>query len=131
MKRFNLAVVFICIGWDMYTTIIGTATIFGIDNIYMGVILALVIIFFALNTKPMLNLDIGGGFFAKAVLLITKLIWLIAIVYDFVTSYLGNRFLISRHLHLNNGAIDHITVIIFTLITSGVPVVYSLFKKGE
>ncbi len=81
---FGLALVTL---WDTFTTITGTMSIIGNNNVqlFISILFGVIITSFLLNTMPLLknpkdDLIILGG----------KLLWFLAFGYDLFTSFTGN-----------------------------------------
>ena len=81
--------------WDGFTTVYGTTSILKGDDthqIIAGVLLGAIILVLLYNTPTVLNYkhEVLGA--------VLKILWACAIIYDFITSFIGNQaFLITSN----------------------------------
>lgn len=74
--------------WDAITTIIGTSHILGDSaiQIFISILFGSIISMLLLNTVPIMT-NPRQDLFSLGV----KLLWFLALVYDFYTAYVGNK----------------------------------------
>jgi len=116
MKKFLIIIFALIAVWDAFTTFIG---VFGITEnngqaMIYSVVASVLVFAFMVGTTHILNIEGVAGKFLKV-------FWVIAIVVDFVTSFIGN----SIFLKADNWILWGLLVFITLLTTaSGVIVSY-------
>ena len=121
--------------WDGITTALGVATAIGANDPlgYAACFIAgILVLGFSIFSMPILTFPGLPG-------IILKLVWLIAIIFDFYTAFIGNaKYVVLRSLNTDIGSIFQeldifrlLVVIGLTLIVSFSPIVISILFVQE
>lgn len=124
MRIFLIVVLVAATIWDIFTTGYGTIQVlgFGPAQIAASVLFSALIAAFVLNTSRIMRLKSGFVSF------IAKFFWLIALAYDFYTSWIGNANLVTR----NRGDTQEIILLIgLTLLVIASPILLSSMWGGS
>jgi hypothetical protein len=91
MRIFLLIALSIATLWDAFTTVYGTVLILGDGpvQIVAAILFGVLILGFSLNTTRIFRLK------TSFVVVLTRIFWFIAICYDFYTSWVANRELLT------------------------------------
>jgi hypothetical protein len=111
-----------CATWDTYTTAYGTIAILGgfsFGSIIGGVLTGLVVVAVLYHTFDIFKVQPHGSEFG---VMLVRGLWVICITYDLITSFYGNRVLISS-VQLNLGG--WMVLSCMTLIVTGSTVLAS------
>ena len=118
MRIFLLAALFIATIWDFFTTVYGTFLILGNGPIQLvaSVLFGTMILGFILNTPRIFRMP------ASFVIILTRIFWFIALCYDFYTSWVANRALLTSG---RGGAAESFILIGVTLLVTASPILFS------
>jgi hypothetical protein len=124
MRIFLLIILALASIWDAFTTVYGTIYVLGdgLLQIFAALLFSGLILGFVLNTKRIVRWR--GGFVGGLI----KFFWLIALFYDFFTSWIGNRNLL---LPGESGAAELTILIGMTLLVTASPVLLSTLQQSS
>ena len=119
MQYAFLAVCALAAFWDGVTTVYGTATILGdtamISHIFIGFLFGALILIVLLNTRHIFTRSGAGSEFFR-------IFWTVALVYDTITAWQGNRnFIFPGYLQGQ----QQILLLGLTVMVSGSPILCS------
>ncbi|MCB0167084.1 MAG: hypothetical protein KDI79_22845 [Anaerolineae bacterium] len=124
MKLFLVIVLLSATIWDVFTTAYGTIQVlgFGPFQIAASILFSALIAAFVINTARILRLR--QGFVGVMV----KFFWIIALAYDFYTSWIGNAKLVTQG---RGDAQELILLVGLTLLVIASPILLSAVWQGR